>query len=313
MPFWIWIIIIFVILLGISPLIVLPYILYRVLLVRGKDKSKWGRECAIPDDEEYKRMFDIGMEWEKQYRNQKTEVDIVSEGYHLYGEYFDFGGKTAVIIVAGRMESLLYSYYFGEPYRKLGFNVLVIDNRSHGLSDGTVHCLGYKEYVDLINWGKLLHDRFHNERIVFHGICIGSSASLFALTSPDCPDYFAGMAAEGMYTTFYDSFKNHMVDMNHAVYPMSPIVMFYVRIFSHADAVGDGPIYRIDRLEKPILFIHSKEDRFSLPKEGEMVYNKCKSKKKLVWFEKGAHSRVRINDTEGYDKAIFDFYRELGF
>ncbi|MBQ6153265.1 MAG: hypothetical protein IJJ15_05925 [Ruminococcus sp.] len=313
MPFWIWIIIIFLVLLGISPLIVLPYILYHVLLVRDRKKKKWGRECAIPDDEEYLRMFDTGIEWEKQYHDKKTEVDIVSDGYHLVGEYFDFGGNTAVIIIAGRMESLLYSYYFAEPYRRLGFNVLVIDNRSHGLSDGHVHCLGYKEYIDLINWGKLLHDRFHNEKIVLHGICIGSSAALFALTSPDCPDYMAAMVAEGMYTTFNDSFRNHLVDMNHSIYPMAPMVMFYIRIFSHADAVHDGPIYRIDQLKKPILFIHSKEDRFSLPKEGEMVYNKCKSTKKLVWFNKGAHSRVRINDEEGYDQAIVDFYRELGY
>lgn len=313
MPVWLWIIIIVLIILAVSPLFVLPYILYSILLVRGKDKKKWGRECPDPEDEEYKRMFDIGAAWEKEYHERKTEVDITSEGFHLFGEYFDFGGKNAVIIIPGRMESLLYSYYFAEPYRKLGFNVLVIDNRSHGLSDGTVHCLGYKEYRDLINWGRLLHERFHNEKVFFHGICIGASAALFALTSDDCPDYFAGMVSEGMYTTFYDLFKNHMVEGHHLVYPWSPLVMMYIRLFSHADAVHDGPIYRIDRLDKPILFLHSKEDRFSLPSEGEMVYNKCNSKKKLVWFDKGAHSRIRINNPEGYDKAIFDFYKELGF
>ncbi len=312
MPFWFWIIISAVVVFGILPLFILPYILYSILLVRGNNKKKWGRECSIPDDEEYKRMFDIGIEWEKKYHSHKTEVDIVSDGYHLFGEYFDFSGKTAVIIIAGRMESLLYSYYFAEPYRALGFNVLVIDNRSHGLSDGRVHSLGYKEYRDLINWGKLLHDRFHNENIVFHGICIGSSAALFALTSEGCPDYFKAMVAEGMYTTFHDSFKNHMIDGNHPVYPWTPFIMLYIRLFSHADAIHDGPLYRIDRLKQPILFIHSKEDRFSLPNEVQLVYNKCKSKKKLVWFEKGAHSRVRINDQEGYDQAIADFYRELG-
>lgn len=313
MPFWVWIIIIFVILLGISPLIVLPFILYHVLLVRDRKKKKWGRECSISDDEEYRRMFDTGIEWEKQYHDKKVEVDITSEGYRLVGEYFDFGGDTAVIIIPGRMESLLYSYYFAEPYRRLGFNVLVIDNRSHGLSEGYVHCLGYREYKDLINWSRMLHDRFHNERIVLHGICIGSSAALFALTSMECPDYMTAMVAEGMYTTFNDSFRNHMVEMNHSIYPMTPMVMLYIRIFSHADAVHDGPVYRIDQLKKPILFIHSKEDRFSLPKEGEMVYNKCKSTKKLVWFDKGAHSRVRINDEKGYDDAIVGFYQELGY
>ena len=311
MPLWLIIIIIAVVVFGVLPLFILPYILYSILLVRGSNKEKWGRTCAIPDDEEYKRMFDKGIAWEKRYHAYKEEVEIVSDGYHLFGEYFDFGGKTAVIIIAGRMESLLYSYYFAEPYRKLGFNVLVIDNRAHGLSDGKVHCLGYKEYIDLINWGRLLHDRFHNENVVLHGICIGSSEAVFALTAPECPDYFRAMVAEGIYTTFHDSFVNHMIDGGHAVYPWTPFIMLYIRLFSHADAVHDGPLYRIDRLTKPILFIHSKEDRFSLPKEGELVYNKCKCEKKLVWFNKGAHSRVRINDEEGYDKAITDFCHEL--
>ena len=73
----------------------------------------------------------------------------------------------------------------------------------------------------------------------------------------------------------------------------------------------DGPIKRIGNMKKPILFIHSKEDVFSLPEKAQALYDKCQSEKKLVWFEHGAHSRVRINDPEGYDKAIVDFYTDL--
>ena len=202
MPIWIWIVIA-VIILGLLPLPILAYYLYSVLLVRTS-KKKWGRECSIPDDEEYKRMFDIGIEWEKQYHSQKQPVEVVSDGLKLVGEYFDFGSDTSVIIIAGRMESLLYSYYFAEPYRRLGYNILVIDNRAHGLSEGKYLSLGAKEYRDILRWGELLHDRFHQKSIVIHGICIGSCVGLFALCSPDCPDYFKAMAAEGMFTTLTD-------------------------------------------------------------------------------------------------------------
>ena len=309
MPIWIWIVIA-IIILGILPLPILAYYLYSVLLVRTS-KKKWGRECSIPDDEEYKRMFDIGIEWEKQYHSYKQPVEVVSDGFKLVGEYFDFGSDTSVIIIAGRMESLLYSYYFAEPYRRLGYNILVIDNRAHGLSEGKYLSLGAKEYRDILRWGELLHDRFHQKSIVIHGICIGSCVGLFALCSPDCPDYFKGMAAEGMFTTFKDSFVNHLIDGHHPIQPATFLVTLYIRIFAGADVVHDGPLYRIDQLKKPILFLHSKEDVFSLPSEVQQVYDRCTSEKKLVWFEKGAHSRVRINDTQRYDETVIDFFDHI--
>ena len=30
--------------------------------------------------------------------------------------------------------------------------------------------------------------------------------------------------------------------------------------------------------------------------------------KKLVWFSRGGHSHLRINNTEAYDRAIVDFF-----
>ncbi len=310
MPFYIWIIIICVILFGILPFPLLSYILYRVLLVRTKPE-KWGRECSIPEDEEYKRMFDIGIAWDETYQENKQPVEIESDGFKLVGEYYDFGGDTSVILIAGRMESLLYSYYFAEPFRRLGYNILVIDNRAHGLSQGKYLSMGFKEYRDIIRWGEMLHDRFQQKNIVLHGICIGSSVALFALCAPECPDYFRAMSAEGMYTTFYDSFVNHMKDGKHPVHPFTDFVMLYVRLFGGADAKHDGPIKRIGQMKKPILFIHSKEDVFSLPEEVQRVYDRCNSDKELVWFEKGAHSRVRINAPERYDKVLIDFYSRL--
>ena len=310
MPFWIWIIIIAVIVFGVLPLPILAFYLYAVLLVRTS-KKKWGRECSIPDDEEYKRMFDIGIEWDRRYAAYKQPVEIVSDGFRLVGEYFDFGGTTSVIIIAGRMESLLYSYYFAEPYRKLGYNILVIDNRAHGMSEGRILSLGFKEYRDILRWGELLHDSFGQKNIVLHGICIGCSVGLFALCAPECPVYFRAMAAEGMYTCFKDSFVNHLIDGGHAIQPATFLVMLYIRIFSGADVVHDGPLNRIDRLKKPILFLHSREDVFSLPGEVQRVYDRCQCEKKLVWFEKGAHSRVRVNAPERYDETVIDFFSRL--
>ena len=38
---------------GILPTLAMSFAIYYVLLVRNKPE-KWGRECSIPDDEEYR-------------------------------------------------------------------------------------------------------------------------------------------------------------------------------------------------------------------------------------------------------------------
>ena len=301
-----------VLLLVVLPPFVLSYILYSILLVRTKP-DKWGRECSIPDDEEYRRMFDIGLAWDAQYGDKKRAVHIRSDGLRLAGEYFDFGGSKAALIIAGRMESLLYSYYFAEPFRRAGYNVLVIDNRAHGQSEGKITALGYKEYRDVLRWCEFLHDTLHNEKVFLHGICIGASTALFAAVSDGCPDYLEGLSVEGMYVNFYESFRNHMlVDRPEKPrWPIMPLTMLWIRLISGADVVHDGPYWRIDRLRKPILFLHSREDQYSAPDKAAQLYEKCTAPKELVWFDRGQHSRIRINNTDDYDAAIVGFLTKL--
>ena len=124
---------------GILPLLIMGGVLYVKLLVRTS-KKKWSRECCFPEDKEYKKMFDDGIAWSEKYKDKKLAIECTNKGCKLVGEYFNFGYDKAVIIISGRMESLLYSYYYAEPYRSAGYNVLVIDNRAHGNSEiGRAH------------------------------------------------------------------------------------------------------------------------------------------------------------------------------
>lgn len=290
--------------------ILLSVIVYVKLLVRTS-KRKWTRDCGFPDDEEYVKMFNRGLEWGAEWEGYKRDVDIMSGKYHLYGEYFDFGFDRAAIIIAGRTEGLRYSYYFSEPYRRAGYNVLVIDNRSHGKSDGRVNSLGFKEYADILNWARLLHDDFHNKSVWLHGICIGSEVALFAATAADCPDYISGLTVDGMFTRFKESFINHMTDDHRPKIAPTFLMFWLMRVFSGANVVTDGPYKRIETLAKPILMLHSREDKYSIPPQADYLYEHCHSTKRLVWFEKGAHSRLRINAEQKYDDTIVEFLSQF--
>lgn len=304
----IWLIIVGIILIfWIIPTVIMSYFIYRELLIR-KNPDVRVRQCTWPDDEEYVKMYDEGREWGRLYEDKKVPVHINSEGFNLYGEYFDFAGRRAVIIIPGRTEDCTYSYYFAEPFRKAGCNVLCIDNRSHGLSDGDRNYMGAEEYKDIIKWSKLLTDEYGNEAVILHGICIGAAVAMNVVTADNCPDKIIAMISEGMYTTFKDSFDEHMKEGKHPRFPFTLEVMGWIRILSRANVLTDGPKKRISQLRKPILMLHSKMDTYSLPKQGSYLYEHCGSDvKKLVWFDKGAHSRIRPNNKEKYDDEIYSF------
>lgn len=299
-------IILFLLLSGLFFLLLLPFVIYRILLVRT-NSGKWGRECSIKDDPEQKDMYAQGEAWAAQYAAQRTEERIVSDGFHLVGEYYDFGFDKAVIIIPGRMEACRYSCYFAEPYRKIGYNVLTIDNRSHGFSEGKYNNLGYREWVDILVWSRFLHEEKACKSVICHGICIGSATALYALVSPQCPDYLDGLVADGMFPTFRESFKNHLIEDHRPQFPTVLLVMALISPHAHANAFSDGPIRRIKQLQKPILFLYSLEDLYSLPEKGQLLYDLCPAEKQLVWFEKGVHSHLRINAPEKYDQAVAAF------
>ena len=283
---------------------------YNNQLVRT-EPEKWGRVCSAPDNEEQLKMWNDGIAWMEPNRSKITEVSVESDGFKLYGEYFDFGSDRCVIILPGRCESLIYSYYFAEPYEKAGFNILVVDTRCHGKSEGKYNTIGVKESHDVLKWAELVHDKFSNKEVYIHGICIGTSSGIFAMTNKNCPDYLKGLVTEGCFVSFRETFKRHMMADNRPLFPVLDMVMLLINKHTGTNVYKDKPIRAIKHINHNarILFLYGKKDIFSIPEKSQKLFDACSATdKQLVWFEKGGHSHLRINNTEEYDNAIIKFF-----
>lgn len=285
---------------------------YQEQLVRTSPE-KWGRTCSFPDNQEQLAMWDEGCAWAKENKAFAKEVTITNEGLHLYGEYYDFGSNRCVIILPGRCESLMYSYYFAPPYQQAGFNVLVIDSRCHGKSDGIHNTIGVKEAGDVIAWSNFACQELGNKEIWYHGICIGTASALFAMTAENCPGQVRGFVTEGCFVSFRETFKQHMIVDKRPLFPVLDLVMLHIRKHAKTNVYLQKPIGVIGKLNPNIraLFLYGKKDVFSLPEKSQRLFNRCSCKdKKLVWFENGGHSHLRINNTNEYDAAIIEFTKE---
>lgn len=283
---------------------------YEEQLVRTS-QEKWGRSCSCPENEEQMQMWNEGVAWMEENRHCMTELQIENDGLKLFGEYFDFGADRCVIILPGRCESLMYSYYFAPPYQKAGFNVLVVDTRCHGWSDGKYNTIGVKESGDMLAWAALAHEKLHNREIYFHGICIGTSSGLFALRADRCPEYLKGLVTEGCYVSFAETFKRHMMALKRPVFPVLQLVMLHIYRHTGTNVYKDKPITAIKKIRPDcrVLFLYGEKDIFSIPEKSRQLFDACVARdKKLVWFDQGGHSHLRINNQEKYDQAIIDFF-----
>ncbi len=318
MPFWGYLIIIGALAAIIVPLYFVFRYTYKITwgvideqLVRTS-KEKWARDCSCATNEEHVRMFEEGIAWGDKYRAFANVEEIKNDGLKLAGEYFDFGFDKCAVILQGRAESLLYSYYFAEPYRKLGFNILVIDTRGHGESEGYFNGCGITESKDVPAWVNHIEEKFGIHTFVLHGICIGSASAMLASVKKDFPKSVKALVAEGTFHSFYESFREHLKELKKPIYPVVWQMRSICKRRFGIDVKKQAPIEVADKFTLPLLLMSGKCDKYSLPHKCKSLFDKCAStQKQLVTFDKGAHSHLRINAVEKYDNTIKNFLEDI--
>ena len=289
---------------------VASYFIYDRTL-RRQSKDTWSRNLPADVDPLQKQMYEVGFAWRDAHIAFKNDLHIVNNGLNLYGEYYDLGKDRCAVILSGRTESLIYGYYFAIPYANNDCNILVIDPRGHGLSDGQFNTVGFEESKDAIAWVKHVQKTYHIQHFIFHGICIGAATGMLALHSPDCPSCIDAIVTEGMFPNFSESVKNHMIEKKKPVRFTLGLVDRWMRHYT-GHSMKYGPINVIGEVEVPLLMLHSREDLYSTPAYAQKLYDLSgASRKELVWFPHGRHSMLRITDTQRYDEAIGAFLERL--
>lgn len=282
---------------------------YEHTLVK-RTPDEWGRVCSAPDNEEQMTMWNRGLAWGKENEQYKKEVTITSnDNLKLFGEFFDFGKEKTAIILSGRCECCWYGYYYAFPYQKAGYNILVIDGRAHGLSEGKYSTAGILESEDVVGWMKLLKEQYNQKGFVLHCICIGSATGSLAANSEFGRQYVEKIIFDGAYISFVESYKRHYIAKGHALFPVFYEVWFWFRHYTGVSVKKSNPLKIIPELKQKMLFIYSKEDKFSLPEKSQMLIAACKSEHVVKVFDKGAHSHVRIANEEEYDETIVSFLK----
>ena len=314
MPWWAIVLIVVggLLILGLLVSVVLTfivaYIVYSKTLMRGKSGT-WGREhCSEPGCIPLETMWERGIEWSKGYKQYIKELTITSnDGLKLVAEWFDYGFDKTVIILPGRRETLVYSYYYANPYKEAGVNVLVIDQRAHGLSEGKYSTGGIKEAEDVSLWMKYMHDELNQKEIYIHGICVGTCCTSIVVAKYKT-DYLKAVILDSTFITYKEIYKNHYLESGHKLFPVYYQIWMWFNFFTHCNIEDSRPDKYMGKMDLPVMFMWGTKDVYCLPEKSQILYDLCASKNKEIhWFEGAEHSRVRLFDEKRYDALVKDF------
>lgn len=275
----------------------------RLMYVKKKD------EQLILERETSAKRYD-----EVWYANvPKTEQWIESEnGYPIKAIFLEpHDTNRYVIICHGVTETKVNSFKFARMFERLGFNSVVYDHRRHGDSGGKTTSFGHFEKIDLKAVVKAL--KLHVGKDLFYGIhgeSMGAATTLLYAGMEDTADFYISDCA---YSDIYEQ-------VLHVMKTTTPLrTTLALRLASLFMKMRDGysistvsPREIIKNIEKPVLFIHSANDDFVLPKMSEELYALKQGPKEFKLFAEGAHAQSFNKNPEEYEETVAAFLMNYG-
>lgn len=168
-----------------------------------------------------------------------------------------------VIIVHGYKSSAWAMSLCAQHYSDIGFNVLVIEQRAHGSSEGRYIGMGWPEHFDVINWIEFLIQKNEKAQIVLHGFSMGAATVMLASGEKALPKNVYAIIEDCGYTSINEQFKHQIKqDFGFPVFPLLNITSLISK-FRADYFFGYGNCKKaVSRASVPMLFIHGDKDDF---------------------------------------------------
>jgi hypothetical protein len=218
-----------------------------------------------------------------------------------------------VILVHGYGKKGAAMNAFAEPYLAQGLDVLIVDQRTAGDSEGDWLTMGVAEANDLAIWTQEIAKTNANAQITLHGVSMGAATVMLCAALPETVNLSAIIDDCG-YGNIADVFTALMsyygpslgvsgdVDLNELFDDVGKVAKTFDGGYDISDA---APIDSIAAVTVPSLFIHGAADVVIPSTNADALYEKsgAKNKTKLI-IEGAGHAQSIELDTETYLAAV---------
>ena len=245
---------------------------------------------------------------------KKEDVTIKSfDNLNLHAYYIE--GKChdrTIICVHGYHGSPIHD--FGPAAVKLleRADLLMIDQRGHGQSEGKFITFGIRECRDIKSWCDwVLEKKGENHPVYLDGVSMGATTVLLS-TSQALPQNIKGIIADCGYSSpqeILGTITKKVLKTDTSVLLVS--VDIFCKVFAGFSLNEMSTSSAMENNKIPILFAHGKKDSLVPYTMTQTAFDICKSEPKyLILSEDAEHGLSYMVDYEKYDAAITELFEK---
>ena len=268
----------------------------------------------IPSGEQYQQQREI---MRAMIRDMAAipcqQVSMTSRsGMRLCGHYYHTADDAPLAICIHGYRSTAIRHYCGGARLAMeqGHNVLLVDQRAHGDSDGHTITFGIRERLDCLDWIRWATERFgSNVPILLYGISMGGATVLMA-AGESLPANVRGIIADSPYSSPYEIIRKVCRDMKYPPTLAMPFIRAAARVFGGFSLAECTAAEAVKRAAVPIMIIHGEDDRF-VPCGMSADIQAANPAIRRHTFPEAGHGISYMKDTPRYHRLVKDFWAEV--
>lgn len=305
-------VILIIILLILSAVAAASYFCYRLAF----SVPKQSREALfeMPDTEQYapysaeaRQMISDALEIP-----YKEAVVTSYDGCRLFGKcYIASADAPWLIMLHGYRSGAERDFCGGLKFGiDSGFNVLLVDQRAHGKSEGKCLTFGIKERYDCLTWiNYVISQAGGSCKIALYGMSMGAATVLMA-AGLCLPKNVACIVADCGYTSPKAIIKKVIREMHYPIFPTYALVRLGGMLFGGFDIEEYSAVQAMEKCDIPVLFIHGDDDRFVPCDMGRENHKHCRAEgKKLLIVPNAGHGMSYMSDKRAYLGTVSEFLK----
>ena len=191
-----------------------------------------------------------------------------------------------------------------------GYNLLIVDERACGASQGHTIGFGIKERFDCLAWIDYVNKRFGEVPILLYGVSMGAATVLMA-SGLDLPTNVKGIIADSPYSEAPAIIKKVCRDLHVSPKIAYPFLNLGARIFGNLRLNDASAAEAVRYARVPILIIHGEDDRFVPCEMSRVIAEANPAMVTRHTFPKAAHGISYIADTPRYESLIHAFFDQM--
>lgn len=294
-------ILVLIIILGIAGYYFSEKVLNIEMMVPEKNYAENITDCEVVDEEEYKNM-----KYNEETIQSNYDYPIKLKIYKTAEE-----SSKYIIFSHGVTNTELEAVKFFKFFIKQGYNCITYNHRRHGETSGRYTTYGWTEKYDLRKVVDFTRSNLKAETIGLHGISMGAAIILqYGEIYQNDVDFFISDCA---FSDFYDQLAFRLrVEYKLPAFPIINVAGVFTKIRAGFYIGQIAPRESIKKIEKPVLIVHNKDDKYIKVEMADELYrNKLKGKKKLMILNEGDHAQSYQKNQAEYESGVIEFLNQL--